>query len=84
MKPVCRMTPKTKRTYKALLLNGRPWVECHYCGQRITSETLTFDHIIPRSLGGGNFISNLLLACQPCNGKRGNKPYAEFVAQVAA
>lgn len=31
------------------------------------------DHIIPRSLGGGNEESNLSLLCNSCNNKRSNK-----------
>lgn len=33
----------------------------------------TIEHIIPRSKGGQNNISNLMLACEGCNKERGNK-----------
>lgn len=33
---------------------------------------LTRDHIIPSSLGGMDVVDNLRIACEPCNGKRGN------------
>lgn len=35
---------------------------------------ITFDHLIPRSLGGTDVISNLRLAHQHCNNERGNDP----------
>ena len=46
---------------------------CQYCGEHL--ETLTdmdVDHIVARSAGGSNDISNLRAACHPCNSmKRG-------------
>ncbi len=39
---------------------------------------LDWDHIIPRSLGGGNTIENLIVACGPCNCARGNMTLAEM------
>lgn len=34
---------------------------------------MTWDHIIPKSLGGSNHPDNGRVACEPCNGKRGNE-----------
>ncbi len=34
----------------------------------------TIEHLLPRSLGGTNDISNLVLACGKDNSRRGNKP----------
>lgn len=33
---------------------------------------MTVDHIVPKSLGGKNYVSNLRPMCEPCNVKRGN------------
>lgn len=33
----------------------------------------TFDHIIPRSMGGRDDYNNLKLACARCNSRRGDK-----------
>jgi 5-methylcytosine-specific restriction endonuclease McrA len=38
--------------------------ECAYCG---SSEDLTIDHIIPRSLGGSDTTKNVVCCCQKCN-----------------
>lgn len=35
---------------------------------------ITFDHIVPRSLGGLDSYANKRLAHQLCNGERGNDP----------
>ena len=45
---------------------------CAYCG----AEAGTVDHIIPASMGGSADPSNLLAACNRCNGTKSNKVYA--------
>lgn len=37
---------------------------------------VTFDHILPRSLGGNDAFANKRLAHQACNRERGNDPIA--------
>ena len=44
---------------------------CQYCGNR--SSTMTIDHIIPRERDGSDQWDNLVVACQPCNKKKGNR-----------
>ena len=46
---------------------------CQYCGQRLPSEDLTFDHVIPRARGGVTNWSNVVAACAPCNLRKGAK-----------
>lgn len=36
---------------------------CHYCRVDLTPETLTVDHIVPRSLGGRDLSVNLATCC---------------------
>ena len=43
--------------------------KCAYCGKK--DVPLEVEHIIPKARGGSNRISNLTLACQPCNTKKG-------------
>lgn len=50
--------------------------KCAYCGA--TNTPLEIEHIIPRSRGGSNRVSNLTLACHDCNQRKGNKTAAEF------
>ncbi len=56
--------------------------KCAYCGAE--NVPLEIDHIHPRSRGGSNRISNLILACQDCNQKKGNLEVAEFLAHDPA
>ena len=49
---------------------------CAYCGQ--IHIPLEIEHIVPKSRGGSNRISNLTLACHDCNQAKDNKTAAEF------
>ena len=53
--------------------------QCAYCGK--TGVPLESEHIVPRSEGGSNRVSNLTLACVPCNREKGNRPVEEFLAK---
>jgi 5-methylcytosine-specific restriction endonuclease McrA len=49
---------------------------CAYCGaQHVPLEE---EHIIPKRRGGSDRVSNLTLACVPCNQKKGTQTAAEF------
>ena len=43
---------------------------CQYCG---SENNLTFDHVIPRRLGGKTTWENIASACAPCNMKKGGR-----------
>ncbi|MEM6851476.1 MAG: HNH endonuclease [Pseudomonadota bacterium] len=45
---------------------------CQYCGAT-ERENLTFDHLIPRSLGGRTTWKNIVTACSACNLKKGGR-----------
>ncbi|NEQ85803.1 MAG: HNH endonuclease [Moorea sp. SIO2I5] len=51
--------------------------KCAYCGAFGTP--LEIEHIQALSKGGSNRVSNLTLACRPCNQAKGNKPVEEFL-----
>lgn len=50
------------------------WV-CAYCRNPLqaTLPLPEVDHVIPKSKGGTDELSNLVLACAPCNGSKGDK-----------
>ncbi len=50
--------------------------KCAYCGA--DSVPLQVEHIIPRARGGSNRVSNLTIACGPCNFRKGNQTAEEF------
>lgn len=41
--------------------------KCHWCGDPLTSETATLDHLIPASKGGKTDRRNTVIACSRCN-----------------
>jgi 5-methylcytosine-specific restriction endonuclease McrA len=53
--------------------------KCTYCGS--DNLPLQIEHIHPKSKGGSNRISNLCLACEPCNTKKGAKSITQFLAK---
>jgi 5-methylcytosine-specific restriction endonuclease McrA len=50
---------------------------CANCGAKDTK--IEIEHIQPRSKGGFNRVSNLCLACIPCNQKKGNSEIKDFL-----
>lgn len=48
----------------------RDQFSCQYCG---SPNDLTFDHLIPRSLGGQTTWDNVVTACATCNLRKSNK-----------
>lgn len=50
--------------------------KCAYCGAENTP--LEVEHIIPKSKGGSNRVSNLCIACTTCNQAKGNQTAEEF------
>lgn len=53
--------------------------KCAYCDAE--NVPLEIEHIQPKSRGGSNRVSNLALACVPCNQRKGSRDLAEFLAQ---
>ena len=53
--------------------------ECAYCGAK--STPLQIEHIQPKAKGGSNRVSNLTLACQPCNHRKGAQDVRVFLAK---
>ena len=49
---------------------------CAYC--TATDVPLQVEHIVPHSRGGSDRVSNLCIACEPCNQAKGNRTAAEF------
>jgi 5-methylcytosine-specific restriction endonuclease McrA len=52
--------------------------QCAYCGAKHTP--LEVEHIQPRSKGGSDRVSNLTLACNPCNQAKGNQDLKDFLS----
>lgn len=48
---------------------------CACCSKKLTTKTMTMDHIIPISRGGTNDMENLVALCLECNKAKGNLLY---------
>ena len=46
---------------------------CQYCQRSVTRAEATFDHVVPRSQGGHTRWENIVIACTPCNQKKGGR-----------
>jgi 5-methylcytosine-specific restriction endonuclease McrA len=49
---------------------------CAYCGKK--NVPLEVEHLVPKSRGGTDRVSNLTIACRKCNLKKGDKTAEEF------
>jgi 5-methylcytosine-specific restriction endonuclease McrA len=58
-----------KITRRAIFARDR-WT-CQYCGSE--RGTLTIDHVVPRSKGGGSGWENIVTCCAPCNRRKGDR-----------
>lgn len=63
---------KTTVRFSPRMIKLRDNYTCQYCGERFAETLLTMDHVLPHSHGGTKSWENIVTACQPCNGKRGN------------
>lgn len=46
---------------------------CQYCLDRLPTQELTFDHVIPRCRGGRTTWENVVTACGSCNLLKGSR-----------
>ena len=67
--------PPTKK--RALVF--RDGHACFFCMKEFGYEELTIEHLVPKCHGGGNHMSNLVLACSPCNSEVDIMPVTEKI-----
>ena len=50
---------------------------CQFCGEHIPLSEASRDHYFPQAHGGPNDLSNLVLSCKTCNGRKADQlpPY---------
>lgn len=75
-----------KNTRQVIFSKPNVWLrdeyECQYCGEGFYGSQLTFDHVVPRSAGGGTHFENISSACHPCNRKKGSIPWEQWVSPL--
>jgi len=69
--------PKRPAKFSRQNIYARDKYKCQYCGQRFSSEELTYDHVIPRSRGGKTEWENIVTCCVDCNRRKGGRTPAE-------
>lgn len=72
---VIRLRKYAPLPYKSIVLSRRNILRrdhnrCMYCH---SAESLTVDHVVPRSRGGDDSWENLVTACSVCNHRKGNR-----------
>ena len=55
---------------------------CFYCDDYHNIHKLTVDHIIPKSKGGTNDITNLVPSCHQCNSKKADFDINYFMREI--
>ncbi|RBQ20475.1 hypothetical protein DP939_11925 [Spongiactinospora rosea] len=62
-------------------LAARDGARCFYCRHRFADPATeaTLDHLVPTALGGTWARANLVLACEPCNQAKADRPPTAFV-----
>lgn len=53
--------------------------KCAYCDAE--NVPLEVEHVVPKSKGGTDRVSNLTVACRECNQRKGNRSIEEFLAR---
>ncbi len=46
---------------------------CQYCAAKVPRDDFTYDHVVPRVLGGVTSWSNVVVACVPCNQRKAGR-----------
>ena len=74
MPSIIRLNQYVNIPYKGVIMTRqnifkRDGNKCVYCS---SPESLTLDHVLPRSRGGGSNWNNLVTACKTCNSKKGD------------
>lgn len=68
---VPRSRRMAKFTKKALCVRDK--YECAYCGDKLTPNRITLDHVVPKSRGGTSSFDNLVTSCYACNYTKGQR-----------
>ena len=63
---------RVPRFGKKILFNRDSWM-CQYCSTHLQWNTITIDHVIPKSHGGPTSWANCVAACRHCNKIKANR-----------
>jgi HNH endonuclease len=60
-------------------IHAREGGRCFYCLRRQAATVRGLDHVVPRSLSGGNSYRNLVSCCLECNSQKGEKRAEDYL-----
>lgn len=63
-------------------LYGRQEGNCNGCRIHFPFQNFTVDHVVPKSKGGTDHLSNLQLLCNACNSKKGARSHEHLIARL--
>jgi len=46
---------------------------CQYCSEKVTTQEMTMDHVVPRAQGGKTEWENIVTCCGECNSKKADR-----------
>jgi 5-methylcytosine-specific restriction endonuclease McrA len=67
---VSRLGHTRDKIYKTVARQLHGVVPCWVCGEHVTREAATLEHILPLSEGGNSHAENLAISHEVCNGQR--------------
>lgn len=65
--------PKRAIKFSRFNVMLRDGFTCQYCRRELPMRQLTYDHVVPRARGGRTGWNNIVTACRPCNGRKGDR-----------
>ena len=71
---------KRSQWWKRQIADGK----CHYCGNIVSPEEMTMDHIVPVSRGGRSVKGNVVPCCKSCNNEKNHLTPAEIILRKLA
>ena len=85
IQPVFKKTQNYKPTFgyssplKDLYKKGKIPLEYGFYGDKLTTDTVTLEHVIPHSKGGKSTLYNYVLSSMNNNHRRGNRPLKDYL-----
>jgi 5-methylcytosine-specific restriction endonuclease McrA len=65
-----RLAYTRNKIYRTVARQLHGVVPCWVCGQHVSEDTATLEHIRPKSEGGSSHLENLTISHAACNGGR--------------
>lgn len=57
-------------------------IACPYCARPMGGRDKTFDHIMPRHLGGWHSVRNVVVCCYSCNSRKADTPPQRWLMRL--